>query len=120
MRLRRIGTVPRCGDERTDGVKTGPLSEAEKQIWGADAVRDPATGIPIERGSGSAHHAAALAATPPVDYTPAVFSPHDPLRKASPEPAAASVPHLHDASPAPPEQRTVDQRLIHAWPEMKQ
>jgi hypothetical protein len=107
-------------------VKTGPLSEAEKQIWGADAVRDPVTGIPIERGSGSAHHAAALAATPPADYTPAVFSPHDPLRKANSEPAAASVPRLHDASPAPPappapsEQRTVDLAAVHPFPDRMQ
>lgn len=93
---------------------TGPLSEAEKQIWGADAVRDPVTGVPTEMGSGSAHHATKLAATPPADYTPMIRSPFDPNAAPVPDAATQSTP----AAPTVP--RTIDPRHVHSWPERRQ
>ncbi|MGY8660949.1 hypothetical protein Q3C01_01105 [Bradyrhizobium sp. UFLA05-109] len=35
------------------GQRVEPLSEYEKSIFGADAVRDPVTGLVLEQGSGA-------------------------------------------------------------------
>jgi hypothetical protein len=84
-----------------------PLSAAEKAVFGEFAERDPVTGAPIEDGQGSAKHAERIAAGLRCEAMcrgeiPAVPAPPEP-----PPPPAAAV-------PAP---RTIDPKLVHAWPD---
>jgi hypothetical protein len=75
---------------------SGPLTPAEKAVFGEDAVRGP-DGVPIERGirwSGSSPEACAEAAG---------------CSASQDEPVAAEP-------PSQPEQRTIDIRQIHPIP----
>jgi hypothetical protein len=87
---------------------SGPLSAAEKAVFGEHAVRDPVTGVPIEVGSGSAHHQAqieqAAAGREAACRGDAVGAPQP-----TPTPP-----------PSQPEQRTIDIRQIHPFPERTQ
>jgi hypothetical protein len=82
---------------------SGPLTKDEIAVFGADAVRDPVTGIPGERGRGSAYHDAMIAEQERREL--AARAPAGPLRVEQ-CPSAAEVP------PA----RMLDLRTIHPFP----
>jgi hypothetical protein len=77
-----------------------PLTSAERAVFGHDAVRFP-DGSVQERGIGSPHHRQRI-----MDAAD---------REAACRSGAPSEPSLPMS-----EERTVDPRLIHPWPEMKQ
>jgi hypothetical protein len=76
---------------------TGPLTAAEKPVFGEHAVREPVTGDIIETGIGSAHHEARIEREAALRGTPS-----------APHPAPL---------PSQPEPRTIDLRAVHSFPD---
>jgi hypothetical protein len=84
---------------------SGPLTEMEKRVFGEHAVRDPLTGIPQERGIGSAHHEAQIAEAERIEA----------------QRRAAIAERTPQPQPQPPaHQRVIDPRLVHPFPDRMQ
>jgi hypothetical protein len=90
-----------------------PLSAAEKAVFGEDAVRDPVTGVPIENGHGSAKHEQRIAE----GLRREAMCRGEAFAMPAPSPSEPSPSAAQQEPAAPPAPRTIDPKLVHAWPD---
>jgi hypothetical protein len=100
--------------------QSDPLTPAEIAVFGADAWRRPDGSIEEQgiKWPGSSPEAAELAAAAASE----AVQPAQPERPGAPIPADASLSAALDrlADVRSPVEPTIDLRLVHPWPEMKQ